>query len=102
MKYLPITNNEIFADCKLLNSNEKQAPETRETEKKRNRNHKPQTLKNVIFAFSLISIDIDGLQETETSEETKNNYLLIFARDRNRNIRKVNERNNKYIFSHFS
>ena len=95
MKYLPITNNEIFADYKLLNTNEKQEKQ----QKERNRNHKAQTLKNVYFCVFLIFyrhrwITIEQKQE----KETRNNYLLIFVRDRNRNIRKFNERNNKYIF----
>ena len=71
----------------------------RNNKKERNRNHKPQTLKSYYFYIFLNFyrhrlITIEQKQE----KETRNNYLLIFVRDRNRNIRKFNERNNKYIF----
>ena len=87
--------------CRLQMRNHKHQRQEKQQEKKQ-RITRPRHWKIYIFAFSLISIDIDWLQETETRERERNNYLLIFTEIETENIRKFNERNNKYIFLCFS
>ena len=62
---------------------------------------KPQgpDIENIYFFYFsyFLSTSMDYKKQKQ-EKEIRNNYLLIFARDRNRNIRKFNEGNNKYIY----